>query len=228
MKFERYAIYHIPEGAFGRAGAAWLGWDLVKGRFRPQPTVEGLDMAALTETPRKYGFHATIKPPFALADAHTPQGLIAAFEALCETLPSVQLAALEPVWLGRFFALTPEGDTTALNSCAAQVVRRLDRFRAPLSRAEHARRAKPHLTPAQIRNLQDWGYPHVMDCFRFHITLSGRMPQEKRRVIEAAAEENLLPTMPKPYAVDSLTLVGQAADGMFHQILRHPLKDPSL
>ena len=68
MKFDRYAIYFTPQGSLAEAGAAWLGWDLARGRTVAHPDVAGLDVAALTETPRKYGLHATIKPPFVLAE----------------------------------------------------------------------------------------------------------------------------------------------------------------
>ncbi len=228
MIFERYAIYHIPGGDFGKAGAAWLGWDLVEGCVMPQPSIDGVDLHALTEAPRKYGFHATIKPPFVLADQQDPRALMAAFEALCQTLSPVSLTGLQPVWLGSFLALKAEGDTAALDSSAAEVVRALDPFRAPISPTELARRAKPHLTPAQTRNLQEWGYPYVMDCFRFHITLSGRVPKQLRSAVETAAVELLVRKLPRPYHVDSLTLVGQAADGMFHQLIRRPLVGPIL
>jgi hypothetical protein len=57
-------------GGFHTAGAEWLGWDSAAGAPVPHPPVPGLPDAAevLTRTPRKYGFHGTVKPPFFLAD----------------------------------------------------------------------------------------------------------------------------------------------------------------
>ena len=131
MKFDRYAIYYTPQGSLAEAGAAWLGWDVARGRAVAHPEVAGLDVAALTQTPRKYGLHATIKPPFVLAEGTTADGLLAEFEALCTRLSPVTLDGLALTPLGRFLALTPEGDTAALNAMAAEVVRGLAFVRRP-------------------------------------------------------------------------------------------------
>ncbi|MGL6208804.1 MAG: DUF1045 domain-containing protein, partial [Paracoccaceae bacterium] len=67
----RYAIYYAPEtGDLADFTAAWLGWDPVLGQAVPHPQIEGRPhaVADLTATPRKYGFHGTIKPPFHLAE----------------------------------------------------------------------------------------------------------------------------------------------------------------
>ena len=71
-QMKRFAIYYAPRGgAFADAAAAWLGWDLTRGRAVAQPDLPGLvdlpGLADLTAEPRKYGFHGTIKPPFRLA-----------------------------------------------------------------------------------------------------------------------------------------------------------------
>ena len=53
MEFRRYAIYHLPEGALGRMGTAWLGWDPRRGSPAARPVVRGLpgDAEALTLAP---------------------------------------------------------------------------------------------------------------------------------------------------------------------------------
>ena len=67
--FERYAIFYTPDDlAFAAFGAEWLGWDSAAGISVGHPVVAGLDVAELTATPRKYGFHATLKAPFRLAE----------------------------------------------------------------------------------------------------------------------------------------------------------------
>ena len=220
MDYERYAIYFTPAGAFGQAGASWLGWDIVQGRQVTPPPIDAIPLADFTDTPRKYGFHATIKPPFALAAGRDPQGLQAAFEAMCKELEPIVLAGLNFTWMGGFLALTIEGDTELLNACAAHVVRTLDPFRAPLSPSDLARRQRPSLTDAQQRNLRDWGYPHVMDSYRFHMTLTGRVPRRQREAVGAVASDHLGPHIPRPFLLGDLSLVGQGVDGMFHQIHR--------
>ena len=223
MKFDRYAIYYTPQGSLAEAGAAWLGWDVARGQAVAHPEVAGLDVAALTQTPRKYGLHATIKPPFVLAEGTTADGLLAEFEALCTRLSPVTLDGLALTPLGRFLALTPEGDTAALNAMAAEVVRGLDTFRAPPSEADLARRRQANLTPAQEANLSQWGYPYVMEAFRFHVTLTGKLPKSDLPRVTAALAPYITPHLPQPFVLDSLTLVGQAEDGMFHEVHRAAL-----
>ncbi|MFG6568140.1 DUF1045 domain-containing protein [Sulfitobacter sp. 1A13679] len=223
MKFDRYAIYYTPKGALAEAGAAWLGWDLARGRAVAHPEVAGLDVAALTETPRKYGLHATIKPPFVLAEGASADGVLTEFKTLCKRLAPVTLDGLALTPLGRFLALTPAGDTAALNAMAAEVVRGLDTFRAPPTEAELARRRQANLTPVQEANLSQWGYPYVMEAFRFHITLTGKLPKGDLPQVTAALAPYITPHLPRPFVLNSLTVVGQAEDGMFHEVHRAAL-----
>lgn len=220
--YQRYAVYVTPDGDLAVRGAAWLGWDVQTGTPVSHPVVAGLDVAALTDTPRKYGLHGTIKPPFFLAEGATVDGLKASVAALCSELAPVVLDGLEVRALAGFVALVPTGDQTALAGLAAQVVTRLDPFRAPPSQAELARRRKTPLSPAQEVHLANWGYPYVMDQFRFHITLTRRIEGDSGPVAQALAA-HFAPALPAPFMVQTLTLVGQRADGMFEEIHRYAL-----
>lgn len=219
--FERYAIYFTPTGALAQVGAAWLGWDVAEGCEVTHPDVPGLDVAALTARPRKYGLHGTVKPPMYLAEGTTAEGLAQAVENLTRDLSPVTLDGLKVSQLGRFLALTPQGSTTELSALAGRVVRELDHFRAPPSEAELARRRQSSLSPAQEEHLANWGYPYVMDQFRFHITLTG--PVADAETILPVLQNHFAQVLPVPFVVDSLTLVGQAAHGMFQEIARYPL-----
>ncbi len=220
--YQRYAVYFTPTGALAKAGAFWLGWDLSTGSVVAHPEIAGLDIAALTKTPRKYGLHATIKPPFHLSGGTTLQMLEHAVETLCAQLEPVTLDTLSVQRLGRFIALTPEGDTSALARLAAQTVKTLDPFRAPPSNAELARRRQANLTPSQDHNLMAWGYPYVLEDFRFHITLTGRIRGDIAPTLEKL-RAHFAPYLAQPLRIDSLTLTGQDGDGMFHEIRRFPL-----
>ncbi|WP_370399680.1 DUF1045 domain-containing protein [Sulfitobacter sp. JB4-11] len=221
--YDRYAIYFTPQGDLAGLGANWLGWDIAQGCAVPYPNIAGLDIAALTETPRKYGLHGTIKPPFKLAPGTTVDALMAETEVLCTTLVPVTLDGLELAALGRFIALIPVGDQSALARMAATVVRTLDPFRATPSEAELAHRRRANLSPAQNAHLARWGYPYVLDQFRFHITLTSKLP--KAQVVGMRA--GILPIFERflgqPLQIDSLTLVGERADGMFEEIRRYAL-----
>lgn len=221
--FVRYAVYVLPPpGALADFGAAWLGWDIAAGQPAAHPDVTGVDVAALTATPRKYGLHATVKPPFRLRDGTTPEALSLALDAFCAARKAVPLDGLDLHRIGGFLALVPRGDIHALNALAADTVRELDAFRAPLTDADLIRRRATRLTPAQDALLMRWGYPYVMDEFRFHITLTGRLGPEADD-LRARLAPLVAPVLPIPYIIEDLCLVGEADDGRFHLIRRVPL-----
>lgn len=224
--YRRFAIYYAPDpGAFADFGAAWLGWDAARGAEVAHPDVPGLPrgIAEITETPRKYGFHGTIKPPFRLADGTDAEGLHRAADALCARLAPVTLPGLGLHRLGGFLALTPLGDIGALGRLAGAVVTGLDRFRAPPTVAEIARRRPERLTARQRANLEAWGYPWVLDEFRFHMTLTGDLPGDGAAAVATALAPLITPLLPAPFRVDSLCLSGEAECGRFHLIHRYPL-----
>ncbi|WP_223274768.1 DUF1045 domain-containing protein [Tateyamaria sp. syn59] len=223
--FKRYAVYYTPEPGTPLAefGSAWLGWDSAERRACEQPDIAGLDVAALTDTPRKYGFHGTIKPPFRLADEHTPEGLQEALATFCTTTAPVALDGLRLARLGRFLALVPQGDASSLAQLAARAVQELDPFRAPLTDAELTKRRAARLTPAQDAHLVRWGYPYVLDQFRFHLTLSGKLDTPTFERAQAALALMLSQLDLAPYRLTGLTLLGEDDAGMFHQIHRYAL-----
>ncbi|WP_299694656.1 DUF1045 domain-containing protein [uncultured Tateyamaria sp.] len=223
--FRRYAIYYTPEpgSALAVFGASWLGWDSATGAPVSDPAADGVDRAAITDTPRKYGFHGTIKPPFRLADGHRPDALAQALAALCADAAPVTLDGLHLARLGRFLALVPEGDMAALACLAARAVQELDGFRAPLTDAELAKRRAARLTPEQDALLVLWGYPYVLDAFRFHLTLTGRLDPDTATRAEAVLAPQLAKLSLSPYTINGLTLLGEDETGSFHQISRHRL-----
>ena len=223
---QRYAIYYAPApGELADFTASWLGWDPGAARVVDHPQLGGLPapVAALTDTPRKYGFHGTIKPPFHLAGGTDAAGLQAAVAALAARLAPVVLPGLRLVDLHGFVALVPAGDTTALATLAAEVVVGLDAFRAPPSPQEIARRRPDALSDRQRALLAQWGYPHVMDQFQFHLTLTGAVSAAHSAAVVAALRPHLTPLLPQPFVVRDLALFGQAGDGMFRILHRYPL-----
>ena len=220
---ERYAIFYTPTGAFADWGAAWLGWDSAERCAVPQPHIAGLDVAALTRTPRKYGLHGTLKAPFHLAEGRTEADLRVAAKAFASSHPAAEIDALALRYENGFAALRPTIESDSLRMLAAEVVMAFDPFRAPLSDTDVARRRKSRLTPNQDEQMLQWGYPYVFDDFHFHLTLSGRIPHETAAIMIHALNPQMQALLPAPYPVDAITLMGQDAGGMFHQIARHPL-----
>ena len=226
MTCSRYAIYFTPgPGPFAEFCAGWLGWDVLHGRATDQDLVEDLPLPrdTITEKPRKYGFHGTIKPPFRLAPERAETDLIASLAAFCTRTAPITLDGLELAQMGRFLALVPLGDRGALNTLAAEVVHQFDRFRAPLTEGELARRRAGTLSPGQEALLQQWGYPYVMEEFRFHLTLTGKLPKAQASATRDALLPHLAPLLPAPFTLDSLSLVGEDPDGRFRVLSRYPL-----
>ena len=225
MNFTRYAIYYAPpfDADWARFGAAWLGWDMEAGAQVAHPDISGLDVSAITEAPRRYGLHATLKPPFRLAAGQSPSALQQACAALSATRSPVSVNGLEIGHLGRFLALLPRGNTDGLNALAAACVTELDKFRAPLSQSELDRRRAKGLPPTQEQNLMTWGYPYVLDQFRFHITLTGRLDKSTLAKAMNLLQERLGPLLPEPFVIRDLALVGEDEEGRFHLIRRFTL-----
>ena len=223
---KRYAVYFIPPaGAFARAAAAWLGYDVQTAGDVRQPVIADLPrpLAEVTADPRKYGFHGTIKAPFRLAEGVTSANLVVAVSGLASNLAPVGMAGLRLVNLDGFLAFVPEGDTTILNDLAAQVVRGLDPLRAGLSDVEIARRRPDLLTPRQRDLLDLYGYPFVLDEFRFHLTLSGPLPAKEHAIIAGAAATHFANVVPQPFVLADICLMGEDAAGRFHVLGRYPL-----
>lgn len=220
-QMKRFAIYYAPRsGAFADAAAAWLGWDLARGCAVAQLDVIGL--ADLTADPRNYGFHGTIKPPFRLAEGTTPADLAQGVGQLAKTLRAVQMPGLQMVLLEGFLALVP-GHDPDLADLAAEVVRVLDPFRAPLTEAELARRKPDRLTSRQRDLLAVYGYPFVMEEFQFHLTLSGRLAAEEATRLQAAAKAHFAGLIPQPFLLEDLSLCGEDQAGRFHLLHRYAL-----
>lgn len=217
--FTRYSVYHVPTGALGDFGAQWLGWDCRSGTPVPNPVTEGWTGGA-----RRYGFHATLKAPFRLNEARTLDQLDAATGRLAESSGALALGALVPTWLGRFLALVPDRPDPALSDLAAHCVRDIDPFRAPLTPQEVQKYAGRRLSEAQTDNLHGWGYPFIFDAFRFHLTLTDRVCKADQPAIIAALGD--LTPLVQDYSLGHMSLVGEDAEGRFHEINRYALAAP--
>ena len=224
--FKRYAVHYAPpSGPFADFASAWLGWDAVSGSALAHPDVPGLpsQVEAITATPRKYGFHGTLKPPFRLAQGSDTERLKSDIADLAAHLGHVKVPGLALQPIGSFLALVPDGDSPGLAALAAAVVSALDNHRAPPGAAELARRRAAGLSLRQETFLTRWGYPYVMEEFRFHLTLTGKLPPTDLARVAAALEPVLAPILPRPFKVQDLCLFGEDREGRFHLLRRYAL-----
>ena len=180
----RYAVYYAPTPGTPWAdfGARWLGRDSDSGRDCDPPDllhVTPVLWDRAVSAPRVYGFHGTLKPPFRLRRESSETAFFAAIETLASRTPPVTLGKLRIAELGGFIALVPE-QAAGVSALAAHCVEQLDDFRTPPSPGALARRRAGGLTPSQDLLLRRWGYPYVMEEFRFHLTLTGRLDKEAR------------------------------------------------
>lgn len=211
---------------FGALGAAVLGYDADAARDVPF-AVHGAfadgELERLADTPRRYGFHATLKAPFRLAEGKSEQDLVSAIAAFAGSLGTVKLPELAVRALGGFVALVPTGPADDLNRLAASCVQEFDAFRAPMTDAERARRLSKSsasgLTERQLANLERWGYPYVLDEFRFHMTLTGRLEAgDRERVTQALSE--LFANVPQPNCIADL-VIGRQDDADARFVVAH-------
>jgi putative phosphonate metabolism protein len=228
--YPRYAIYYAPApgSVLDRFGASLLGYDAYGGDDLPFPDEVALarpDWRELTQDPRKYGFHATLKAPMALAPGGNEAELAAAcasFAATARTIP-----VIEPVIdsISGFIAVVPARPPAELLQLAADVTREFDPFRAPLTPEDRARRNPAKLTPRQCEYLDLWGYPYVMEEFRFHMTLTGRLDSARREPVMAMLRDRFSAVGLKTLAIDRVALFRQDdADARFRIVGYHVLK----
>ncbi len=207
----RVAVYYAPAPAdpLWRAACSWLGRDPETAATMQQPNVPGIE--ALTADPRLYGFHATLKPPMRLATAY--DAFIEDAERLASNIPAFDLPPLSVQDLSGFLALRETQPSPELQALADACVTGLDEHRAPPDDAELARRRKNGLPPAQEAMLVRWGYPHVLETWFFHMTLTRRLTPDERALIRPAAETHFAAALTHPRRVDALTIFTQAGPG---------------
>ena len=65
------------------------------------------------------------------------------------------------------------------------------------------------MTPRQREHLDRWGYPYVMDDFRFHMTLTGRVGAERRDGLVAMLRDRFAALDLSSLAIDRIALFRQ-------------------
>ncbi len=229
--YPRYAIYYAPApgSVLDRFGASLLGYDAYGGDDLPFPDEVALarpDWREVTQDPRKYGFHATLKAPMALAPGRTEAELMAACASFAATALTIPM--IEPVVdsISGFIAVMPARPSAELLQFAADVTREFDSFRAPLTPQDRARRNPAKLTPRQCEYLDRWGYPYVMEEFRFHMTLTGRLDPARREPVMAMLKDRFSAIGIETLAIDRIALFRQDQPDSRFRIMGHYVLKP--
>ncbi|WP_354678420.1 DUF1045 domain-containing protein [Cupriavidus plantarum] len=229
MQAHRYAIYLAPAEPFRTLGAQWLGRCPDKGLdagalvSAPIPVPDDPRRKAWVGAPAHYGLHATLKPPFRLAEGTDATMLDAAARAFAHGRPAfdvpLALRALRG-FIAWCLAEHPHG-RQQMHALADDAVRAFERFRAPATPEEIARRNPARLGDAQRDMLARWGYPYLFETFVFHITLTGMVPEPELRDAMSLLERLAAPLRDVPLHVDSIAVFVQPARGEDFLVARH-------
>ena len=230
VSIPRYAIYYAPrpEEGLAAAGSQWLGRNAETGQSRPLKPVSSFTaerLAEITAQPRFYGFHGTLKAPMALADGASERDLLAAVGNFAVSRRSVVVPSLTLAVLSDFMALAPSHPSAELQDLADSCVIEFDEFRQPAEEAELARRRAVGLSPRQDELLLRWGYPYVLEEWRFHLTLTGSIADGgERSAISDLLRRQFMAFIDRPLAVRDLCVFRQpAADRPFTGLARFTL-----
>jgi len=209
----RVALFYAPEtdDPLFAAGATWLGRDPESGAPAPQPDVPGI--AALTEAPRLYGFHATLKPPMRLRPGVTWSKVLDEAAGLAASVAPFDLPFLRVANLDGFLALRETEPSMPLQALCDLCVAQMEPLRAPPETSELERRRAGCLSAAQEALLRRWGYPYVFGAWSFHMTLTRRLDARERNPYLAAAEHHFARASLEPRRVTTLCLFTQPAPG---------------
>jgi len=204
----RYAAYWAParDHPLWDAGCAWLGRDAERAD-RSWPLREH------TDVPRGYGFHATLKAPQHLATDVTPRMWLDRVASIAASTAPFQMPPLEVRLLGDFVALRPAVDPDAshpLRRLADRCVLELDSLRGPAIAADIARRIEG-LDARLAGQARRFGYPYVLDDWRFHMTLTNSLPSPA--VLKEAARLFFTDVLALPLRSDELAVFIQPHAG---------------
>lgn len=210
----RYAVYFTPDAGhpLWQAGCKWLGRDAVQPAAVP-PTRSHLG------SPWRYGFHATLKAPCHLAPGVTEADWLGAVQALAQQQRAFPMPALQVAMLGDFLALRPLqaiDAAHALRRLADACVLQLERWRAPLTPPEHERQCRAAHSARQREHVQRLGYAHVLDDWRFHMTLSdslGSVPEADVQALCEQAQAHFAPALSLPLLCNALSVFVEPAPG---------------
>lgn len=225
----RYAAYFAPrpETALARFGAAWLGWDADAGRAVERPRVDGISperLERITGSPRRYGFHATLRAPFEARAGAEARDLAPALDAIAATVPAFTAPRLVLADLDGFVALVLSAPSPEMDELHAACLEGMEAVRAAPSAETLARRLAAGLTESQEAHLRRWGYPYVLSEFRFHMTLTERLEADERARVMERLRPLVAPLTDAPLAVDDVCLFFQdAPDRSFRIVRRAPL-----
>jgi hypothetical protein len=215
----RFAIYYAPSrtSPWWDAGCRWLSRDPESGAVLAPPVIPALaarlrDVPGLSRSPQRYGWHGTLVAP-ARSVAHTTLVDIVRRARAWAARQSAFDLTVEAAALEQFVAIRPataEG-AAAISTLAADALHEFAPLRAMPSEQDRQRRLAADLNARQRELLERWGYPYVLDEFRFHMTLSDSIEPDDRAALIDWWRPQLAELGPMP--IDSAALFVEPQPG---------------
>ncbi|WP_085902639.1 DUF1045 domain-containing protein [Kiloniella majae] len=229
MVYERYAIYYAPrlDSKLGQFGNAWFGYNPVSHEAIPRPNVEGMaaqEIEYITRGAGRYAFHGTLRSPFKLRKNRSLESLDKSLKSFVTKARPIICGPLSIRSIGKFLALVPDDPENHIPDLAEQCIRTFDNFRLAPSKQELDRRRQAGLTSVQEELLLRWGYPFVMEEFRFHLTLSDKLDGMDLIKYQALLEKHCESLCEEAFVIDEIALFGDPGKGgKFEEISRYQL-----
>lgn len=214
----RYGIYFAPGPGtlLHELGSRWLGRDAITGESLDPALSNGVSSdlwREATESPRRYGFHATLKPPFRLAEGCRLEDLQAAVHEFAATHDRFDRPPLVVDTLGRFLALILAQPSEPFVRLASDCVSEFDRFRAQPTEEELEQRLHDRLSPREREHVLRWGYPYVFDTWKFHMSLTGSLSADRLPPLEEHLRARFSAVSRQASPVDSICIFHEPFPG---------------
>jgi hypothetical protein len=164
----------------------------------------------MTADARRYGLHATLRPPMRLATGW--EEFTAAAQLAAEGCAAFALPPLRVCDVDGFLALRETAPCPGLRELADRCVIFTDQHRLRPGAEELARRRAAGLTVRQDALLEWFGYPYVLDEWFFHVTLTRRLDAAEMARVRPAAEAHFARVLDLPRSIDEICICTQLQD----------------
>ena len=233
--YKRVAIYFLPKknSSLENFGKNLLGRDINKKRkisltrrqkyFINRRFTYFDELKDYCEKPAKYGFHATLKAPFRLKRNVKTKDFYDVISHIAAQHSRFKIKGLKIVYSKKFTFITSRKPNKLLINLENDLVKHLDTFRAELNKTEIKKRNPDSLTFKQNKYLKEWGYPFVLDQFKFHMTLMNQNNNKLSNKQKLELEKLIYKISNNLLEFNEISLLGENKNGYFEEIKRFKL-----
>ena len=233
--YKRVAIYFLPKknSSLENFGKNLLGRDINKKKkisltrrqkyFINRGFTYFDELKDYCEEPAKYGFHATLKAPFRLKRNVKTKNFYDVISHIAAQHSRFKIKGLKIVYSKKFTFITSRKPNKLLINLENDLVKHLDTFRAELNKTEIKKRIPDSLTFKQNKYLKEWGYPFVLDQFKFHMTLMNQNNNKLSNKQKLELEKLIYKISNNLLEFNEISLLGENKNGYFEEIKRFKL-----